>query len=412
MTHVSLHRCRFVDYPPSSITSIAFSHPSVPQSTLPPPKTLRAAIGRNNGSIEIWNPLAGKWHHETTLQGGKDRSIEGLAWIQDPAADGRGQLRLLSIGYSSVVTEWDLATGRPAKHLDCNGGVIWSISAQPRRNAADIPEDERDDEALAQKVVVGTDDGTLKLLSTAGGKGHLEFVRNLMRVGTAKARVLSLVWKDRYTVVAGMADSTIRVWDVRSGRSIARMTLNRERGKDVLVWAVKTTRSGDIVSGDSRGEVCFWNGSNWTLKQRMKGHEADCLTLEVGGQNDEAVVSGGADMRTIVYRLTGKGRGWGEVARRRFHKHDVRAMAAFESGGFSVILSGGCTTQTDPLFSSVRLTAQKRRGYDPDHHPIPRIHRREPSHTSTGPAESDCHHNCRPQNPDGLLGTGSQDMEG
>lgn len=378
MTHVSLHRCRFVDYPPSSITSIAFSHPSVPQCVLPPPKTLRAAIGRNNGSIEIWNPLAGKWLHETTLQGGKDRSIEGLAWIQDPAADGRGQLRLLSIGYSSVVTEWDLATGRPAKHLDCNGGVIWSISAQPRRNAADIPEDERDDgEALAQKVVVGTDDGTLKLLSTAGGKGQLEFVRNLMKVGTAKARVLSLVWRDQHTVVAGMADSTIRVWDVRSGRSVARMTLNRERGKDVLVWAVKATRNGDIVSGDSRGEVCFWNGSNWTLKQRMRGHEADCLTLEVGGQNGEAVVSGGADMRTIVYRPAGKGRGWGEVARRRFHKHDVRAMAAFESGGFSVVLSGGYSPVScfSPLpFRLADRAQQTRRGYDPDHHPIPRIH--------------------------------------
>jgi U3 small nucleolar RNA-associated protein 4 len=342
MTHVSLHRCRFVDYPPSSITAIAFSHSSAPHSALPPPKTLRVAIGRNNGSIEIWNPLSGKWHHETTLQGGNDRSIEGLAWVQDYDEDGRGLLRLLSIGYSSEVTEWDLATGRPAKHLDCNGGVIWSLSVQPRRNATDVPEEEQDDdEAVAQKVVVGTDDGTLKLLSTAGGRGQLTFIKNLTRAGTSKSRVLSLVWKDRYTVVAGMADSTIRVWDIRSGRSIARMSLNRERGKEILVWAVKVTKNGDVVSGDSRGEVCFWNGSNWTLKQRMKAHEADCLTLEVGGQNGESVISGGADMRTVLYRIVGKGRGWGEVARRRFHKHDVRAMAAYESGGFSVVVSGG-----------------------------------------------------------------------
>ncbi|KAI5858968.1 WD40-repeat-containing domain protein [Tricharina praecox] len=342
MTHVSLHRCRFVDYPPSSITSIAFSHPSVAHSALPPPKTLRVAIGRNNGSIEIWNPLSGKWHHETTLQGGKDRSIEGLVWIQDYDATGNGQLRLLSIGYSSVVTEWDLSTGRPAKHLDCNGGAIWSIAAQPRRNAADVPQDERDnDEALAQNIVVGTDDGTLKLLSTAGGKGQLAFVKNLTRAGTSKSRVLSLVWKDRYTVAAGMADSQIRVWDIRSGRSTGRMSLNRERGKEVLVWAVKVTANGDIVSGDSRGEVRFWDGTNYTLKQRMKAHDADCLTLEVGGQNGDSVISGGADMKTVLFRVVGKGRGWAEVARRRFHKHDVRAMAAYESGAFSVVVSGG-----------------------------------------------------------------------
>ncbi|KAA8913749.1 WD40-repeat-containing domain protein [Sphaerosporella brunnea] len=341
-THLSMHRCRFVDYPPSSITAIAFSHPSVPQSARMPPTSLRVAIGRNNGSIEIWNPLSGKWHLEATLQGGKDRSIEGLVWIQDYDENGEGALRLLSIGFTSVVTEWDLETGRPAAHLDCNGGVIWSISAQPRRNAFEVPEEERDnDELLAQKVVVGTDDGTLKLLSTAGGKGQLTFVKNLARAGTSKSRVLSLVWKNRHTVVAGMADSQIRVWDIKSGRSIGKMSLNRERRKEVLVWAVKALRNGDIVSGDSRGEVTFWDGTNYTMKQRLQVHEADCLTLEVGGLNGENVVSGGADMRTVFLQRASGGRGWSQVFRRRFHKHDVRAMAAYESGPFSVIVSGG-----------------------------------------------------------------------
>ena len=119
------------------------------------------------------------------------------------------------------------------------------------------------------------------------------------------------------------------------------MSLNRERGKEVLVWAIKVLKNGDVVSGDSRGEVCFWNGANWTLKQRMKAHGADCLTLEVGGQNGDRVISGGADMRTVLYKLTSKERGWGEVARKRFHRHDVRAMAVYESGAFSVVVSGG-----------------------------------------------------------------------
>ncbi|KAI5805048.1 WD40-repeat-containing domain protein, partial [Geopyxis carbonaria] len=340
MTHVSLHRCRFVDYPPSEITSLAFSHPSSPNSARPPPSTLRLAIGRSNGSIEIWNPLSGAWHHESTLAGGKDRAIEALAWTQDYDSAGAGQLRLFSIGYSTVVTEWDLATGRPRRHLDCNGGAIWSMSAQPRRNAADVPEEEREDaEATAQKIVVGTDDGTLKLLSTASG--DLSFVRNLVRAGPAKARVLSLAWKDRFTVVAGLADSKIRVWDVRSGRNIARMSVNREHGRDVLVWALKVTKGGDIVSGDSKGEVCFWDSKNWTLKQRLKAHEADCLTLEVGGRNGDSVMSGGADMRTAMYQIAGKSHRWGEVAHRKYHRHDVRAMAAYESGPFSVVVSGG-----------------------------------------------------------------------
>ncbi|KAH0613784.1 uncharacterized protein H6S33_005670 [Morchella sextelata] len=336
MTHVSLHRCRFVDYTPPQITSIAFTHPSTPSSAHPPPPTLRAAIGRTNGSIEIWNPLGGSWHHESTLQGGQDRSIEGLTWVQDHDAAGKGALRLFSIGYSSVVTEWDLAAGRPKAHLDCNGGVIWSIAAQPRWAGV---EEEGSEEETAQKIVVGTEDGALTVVSTAGGA--MTYVRGLMRVGTSKSRVLSLVWKDRYTVVAGMADSTIRVWDVRSGRSTSRMSLNKEKGREVLVWSVKVLPNGDIVSGDSRGEVCFWDGKNYTLQQRIKSHEGDCLAVEVGGINGDTVISGGVDMRTIVYKHIGGARRWGQTARRRFHKHDVRAMAAYECGKFSVVLSGG-----------------------------------------------------------------------
>lgn len=343
MTHISLHRCRFVDFPPSQITALAFSHPSAPTSPHPPPKNLRLAIGRANGSIEIWNPLSGVWAYESTLAGGKDRSIEGLTWVQDHDSHGRGLLRLFSIGYSSVVTEWDLATGRPRTHTDCNGGVIWSIAAQPRLHSSETVNREEDQEACAQKIAVGMQDGVLAILSTAGGKGALSYVKTLMKAGTSKSRVLSIVWQNRHTVVAGMADSTIRVWDIRSGRAVSRLSLNKDRGRDVLVWAVRALPNGDLVSADSRGEVCFWDGDKYALKQRIKGHQGDCLTLEVGGINGDTVVSGGVDMKTILYKHIGAGRKWGQVALRRFHKHDVRAMAAYECGKFSVIASGGGT---------------------------------------------------------------------
>ena len=186
-------------------------------------------------------------------------------------------------------------------------------------------------------------DGALAILSTVGGKGALSYVKTLMRAGTSKSRVLSMVWQNRHTVVAGMADSTIRVWDIRSGRAVSRLSLNKDRGRDVLVWAVRVLPNGDLVSADSRGEVCFWDGDKSALKQRIKGHQGDCLTLEVGGINGDTVISGGVDMKTILYKHIGAGRKWGQVALRRFHKHDVRAMAAYECGKFSVIASGGDT---------------------------------------------------------------------
>lgn len=84
---MDIHRSRFVPYPPSAINALAFSHNANDPSTGDDPSCLRLAIGRANGNIEIWNPLKGLWIHERTFSGGKDRSVEGLAWIQEPGEE-------------------------------------------------------------------------------------------------------------------------------------------------------------------------------------------------------------------------------------------------------------------------------------------------------------------------------------
>lgn len=338
-----IHRARFVDYDPPSINSIAFSHQlSKDQSLKKAPSSLRLAIGKTSGDIEIWRPIitpapSGLGHqtsffHEKTMKGGRDRSIEGLCWTIDPVSEG-GQLRLFSIGYSTVVTEWDLNSGRPKLHCECTGGAIWSIAAQPR-----VQGSEDDDSLLA----VGMEDGSVLLLSTKDGE--LNFVKTLPRSSGKKARVLSLCWQGRDRIVAGMADSTIRVWDVRAGRLVERMTLGREltRGKDVLIWAIKCIKGGDIISGDSNGEILVWNGKNYTLKQRLKSHGADIMALEINAAGD-LLYSTGIDTKTVIHQLvnTDGRKRWGEVGHRRFHSHDVRTMAAFESSDFSYVISGG-----------------------------------------------------------------------
>ncbi|KAF8468954.1 quinon protein alcohol dehydrogenase-like superfamily [Kalaharituber pfeilii] len=330
------HRSRFVDYTPPSITALAFSHPALPK-TSPVPSSLRLAIGRSNGDIEIWRPLEKSWYHESTLKGGKGRSIEGLAWTQDTSSDG-SQLRLFSIGYSSMVTEWDLQTGRPLKHVDCNGPRVYREGKEQGNTQQ---------EQLGQNLVVGLEDGSVALLSTDGGPGSLEYKKTL-RNSSKKARVLCLIWQNRSIVVAGMADSTIRIWDTRSGRLVTRMSTGRESKKrgmarEALIWAVKVLQNGDIVSGDSRGEVLFWDGKTYSLRQRIKAHEADVLTLEVNRSGD-MVVSSGVDRRTVFFGMQKggqqKGR-WAEIAGRRFHSHDVRAMAAWEGNHMSIVVSGG-----------------------------------------------------------------------
>lgn len=57
---LDIHRCRFLDYNPSAITSLSFTTDSSTKTTA---SDVRLAVGRGNGNIEIWNPRH-NWIHE------------------------------------------------------------------------------------------------------------------------------------------------------------------------------------------------------------------------------------------------------------------------------------------------------------------------------------------------------------
>jgi U3 small nucleolar RNA-associated protein 4 len=302
---MDIHRARFVPYPSSAINALAFSH-AEPEHGNQDPESLRLAIGRANGNIEIWNPKNGAWLQEKVFYGGKDRSVEGLAWTQEP--DRRdahnklvpGRLRLFSIGYSSSVTEWDLATGLPVRHSNGNHSEVWCFAVQPRQKKSTAG-GANDGSSTHQKLVAGCADGTIILLSTEDD--DLTFDRFVSRATNKKARALSIAFKDRDTVLAGFADSMIRVFDTRNGNVIRNISLGsgpQGGPKEILVWKVKCLSNGDFVSGDSAGEVRFYSGKNYGQMQRIAGHEADVLDLAVS-RDGTSVFSAGMDRRTCFY---------------------------------------------------------------------------------------------------------------
>ncbi|KAI9807839.1 MAG: hypothetical protein M1825_005144 [Sarcosagium campestre] len=374
---MDVHRCRFIPYPPSAINALAFSHPSSLKTRIKAPRSLRLAIGKANGDIEIWNPLGGAWLHETTLRGGKERSIDGLVWTQDPPVpDGHnglrpGRLRLFSIGYSTHVSEWDLELGRPIQHTGGNHAEIWCLTAQPRTPILQFKLDKETGnvqkcaELAGQDLAVGCTDGAVVLLSTTDGE--LKYKGSLARPSKKKARVLSIAYQNAFTIVAGCADSTIRIFDTRTKQMTRQMSLGPGPAggpRETLVWAIKCLPNGGIVSGDSAGELRFWDGKTYALHQRIKSHEADVLSVETS-VDGSTVFSGGMDRRTIVYKRTGPGGGgkaqsrWAALYRRRFHTHDVKSMASFEGGQMSVIISGGLDTV--PIVMPLRE-------YEKEHH--------------------------------------------
>lgn len=353
---MELHRCRFVPYNPQAINALEFSHPASSKATGQGAQTLRLAVGRANGDIEIWNPLRGAWFQETIIRGGKGRCIEGLAWTLDPsedAADGSGmrlpgRLRLFSIGYTNMVTEWDLEKGRPARHSSGSYGEIWCLTAQPRWS----PDKDKgskgaaDGEYTGQHLAIGCADGSIVILSTADN--DLKFVRRLHVSVTKNVRVLSITFQNRNVIAAGYADSSIRLFDIRSGRLLRTVSLGRGPvggPKEILVWSVKCLADGTLVSGDSTGELRLWDAKNYSLIQRLRGHQADVLDVAVS-IDGESLISGGADRKTVLYRLkpgkkNDKSRRWAEVMSRRYHTHDVKKFAVYESNDISIAVSGG-----------------------------------------------------------------------
>lgn len=321
-----VHRSRFVDMTSGNITALAFSHKSDTQKLTP--SDLRLALGRSDGNIEIWNPRD-DWFQELVIQSGKNRSIEGLCWRNVPGE----ALRLFSIGGSTVVTEWNLATGLPLKNYDCNAGVIWSMAI-----------DESQD-----RLAVGCDNGTVVVIDISGGPGCLEYDASLMR---QEARILTLTWKGNANVIGGCSDGKVRVWSAQKkaedrGRILHTMKVDKSKKESTLVWSVLyLPNSNQIVSGDSTGSVKFWDFTHATLTQSFKTHIADVLSLTQGADGTQ-VFSAGVDRKIFQFQQNSsksqndRGHKWVNTSNRLIHGNDVRAMCSYQSRGADFLVSGG-----------------------------------------------------------------------
>jgi U3 small nucleolar RNA-associated protein 4 len=83
-------------------------------------------------------------------------------------------------------------------------------------------------------LAAGCEDGCVRLFDIADG--NLEFMRAFDK---QKGRVLSITWStNNKFIIAGSSDSTIKVWDVKTGRSTQRMTVDRVKKEETLVWSV------------------------------------------------------------------------------------------------------------------------------------------------------------------------------
>lgn len=118
-------------------------------------------------------------------------------------------------------------------------------------------------------LALGCEDGSVRLLSTT-----YNTLTHLRRLDRVKSRILSIAWgppiprettknKSQDTeesesddeeddwmdswLVTGCSDSSIRKWDITTGRVTDRMTTDRVRGERTLVWTVAVLGYGSLL---------------------------------------------------------------------------------------------------------------------------------------------------------------------
>ncbi|PVG01220.1 WD40 repeat-like protein [Serendipita vermifera] len=250
-------------------------------------------------------------------------------------------LRLFSTGGGNQLSEWDIHLGVIKRSLLSQGGSIWSMAANPS----------------SKYLAIGCEDGCVRLVTLEDDDFRL-----LRKFDRVKSRILSIAWGpprktghtrsrtqmgesdededdswEDYWLVTGCSDSSLRKWDVKSGRVLDKMTVDRTRSERTLVWAVGVLADGTIVSGDSMGMVKFWDKSTSTLLQSFTPHGADVLCLAIGSSNDSVYTSGVDQRITEFFSVevsTGKPsalsssrqRRWIQSCTRRLHSHDVRCL--------------------------------------------------------------------------------------
>ncbi|RLV90225.1 U3 small nucleolar RNA-associated protein [Spathaspora sp. JA1] len=171
-------------------------------------------------------------------------------------------LRLFSIGGSTYITEWDLATGKPLTNYDCNAGIIWSI---------DISADNT-------KLAVGCDDGSVVIVDISGGRGTLEYDLICQR---QDSRVLSIKWVDnRYSfLISGGVERAIVIQHVEQ--------FHDGKYKKLLINQQKS----NVVVNKNKRLIFMWQDQTVKIWRATGENEKPKLVCKLSLSDDENITS-------------------------------------------------------------------------------------------------------------------------
>ena len=178
-------------------------------------------------------------------------------------------------------------------------------------------------------LAIGCDDGSCRLFSTE--YNSLEYQRTLP---TSGSRILSIAYHpSKSQLYFGCADGIIRCVDDVTGRSLYRMSANVAQGVPVHILCLNVLSDSTVISGDSQGNVQFWDGAVGVLTTTIHQHAAQILALAVDASENFIFASGVDSRVTCLRRVSGESKEdtsdmhWVYSSSHRLHSHDVYSLA-------------------------------------------------------------------------------------
>uniref|UniRef100_W8BSL2 Cirhin n=1 Tax=Ceratitis capitata TaxID=7213 RepID=W8BSL2_CERCA len=284
------HNVRFYNLTPRSIQSIACNK-----------LWHKLAISRSDGSIEIWDTQHASYL-EKVIPKSPGNSVEGMVWAGE---------RLFSVGLTGELVEWDLLLLKPRRKQFATGNAIWCVDVN----------------ATGTDLAIGTEEGYINIFDI--DNDQMQY-KNLF--DKQEGRVLCCKFDRSGEFLVTGSVSAIRIWDVKSGHALHKMTVSRDKRKDVIVWSLQVLSDFTIIAGDSRGQVSVWDGK---MAAHLESHQvlkADVLTVAVNEEENMLMCSGIEPIiriyaKTKIKREEIEYHCWVKFLQRSVHDNDVKALA-------------------------------------------------------------------------------------
>lgn len=201
-------------------------------------------------------------------------------WVNVIKLDPEGG-KILSGSYDRTAKIWDIVNQTKLHSLRGHKGSISSINFLGDKNL----------------VLLSSYDNTLSLWDIRQTMGHRKWISQWTG-HTAPVMCVSISKQNNFRVVSGSRDTTLRVWDLRIGKTMKVLKGHSD-------WVKCCQLDGEtIISGSSDGTIRYWvfdNDNNEIKQNTLQGHKGSINGLCV--LPNSSLLSASADGTTGMWNL-------------------------------------------------------------------------------------------------------------